>query len=102
MLANVDAQCVRSGFMNGVINDGWDIETANDMQIIAGKPGTNFVTKVLFIPLSNNGMRIVVSEAKVSDAGTDSEKAAPVTQTQPIQDKFEAAGAQMQATCGRR
>ncbi len=101
-LTNVNAQCVRSGFMNGLINDGWNIETTSDTQIIAGKPGTDFEAKVLFIPMSSNGMRVVVSEAQVSDPGAAFDKGTLVTQNQPIEDKFEVAGDRLQASCGRR
>jgi hypothetical protein len=116
-LTNIDAQCVRSTILNGFVNKGLMIRTSSDTQIIAGKTSENFAANVLlgtrfagapedritalFIPQQENGLRVVISEQYVSNAGTGFEMSTPVRQSQLVQEQFEAIQGRAQMRCGR-
>jgi len=116
-LSNVDVQCVRSGFLNLLVNQRFAVKSATDLQIVAGKVTDNFSAAlllgtqfsgapedritILFVPLADSGLRVIVSEQYVSNAGTGFEKPTPIGQTQIVQNQFETAGQQIQMGCGR-
>lgn len=111
-LANVDAQCVRSAVLTSLVDQGYMVRSATDAQVVAGRPalggsGAAFLgtqgeerrVTVLFIPVADNGMRVVVNEAFVSNAGSGFERATPIY---PGQGAFSTSGGSTQAMCARR
>ena len=117
-LTNVRPECVRSAFMNLLVNNGYTIRTCTDTQIIAGKTTQNVAASlllstrlsgppeervtILFIPQSApDTLRVVVSGAYVSNQGTAFEKVQPVRGSQTEQDQFMAAKSRIEAECHR-
>lgn len=115
-LRSVRGDCVRSGFLNEFVNQGYSIHSSNDTQLVAGRRtkkfgatiayGTKFggapeerVT-VLFIPQGEpETIRVVVTAAYVSNQGTAFEKITPVQPTQMDQDKFTEAKTRIEYAC---
>lgn len=110
-LANVDAQCVRSAVLTSLVDQGYVVRSSTDTQVVAGRPALGGVyapllgtqdeerrVTVLFIPLSDSGMRVVINEAFVSNAGSGFERVSPIY---PGQGAFSTSGGGTQAMCGR-
>jgi hypothetical protein len=113
-LTNVDASCVRSVFLNALVNQQFSVRSASDFQIIAGKErrddvGFLYSTRgygfpedritALLIQTPPNGLRIVVSESIVSNPGTAFERTNPISQTQDIQNQFASYTQRFQSQC---
>lgn len=115
-LSNVRAECVRSAFLNLLVNNGYTIRTSTDTQIIAGKTTQNMAASlllstqfsgppeeritVLFIPQpTGDALRVVVSGAYVSNQGTGFEKVQPIRGSQMDQNQFMAAKPRIEAEC---
>lgn len=112
MLVNVDAQCVRSVVLTTLVDQGYMVRSSTDSQIVAGRPalgggaatflgtqGEERRVTVLFIPQADNGMRVVINEAFVSNAGSGFERTTPIY---PGQGAFSTSGGGTQAMCARR
>lgn len=109
---NVDAACVRSTVLGGLVNEGYMVRTTTDAQIVAERPSlggaavflgtTQDVRRVTitFIPMAG-GVRLVANEALVANAGTGFENVTPVYPTQEMQARFAGNGSRVQAMCGR-
>ena len=95
---NVDAACIRNTVLNGLIDQGYQIRTTNDNQIIAGRVSENLAMNlffstgfsgnpeervtIMFIPQpTTKALRIVVTRAIVSNQGTAFEKVHPIQGT---------------------
>lgn len=110
-LNNVDPGCVRGLILNSLIDQGFTVRSSTDNQIVAGRPAlgggvlgalapTNErrVT-ILFIPLPDSAMRVVVSESLVDNAGSGFERVTPVY---PGNGQYSSIGQNTQAQCARR
>lgn len=116
-LTAVDASCVRAALLNKLVNDQWMVRSTTDTQIVAGKESqnatANFLLRTdlggrpedrvtfLLIALPGDGMRVVVSEQFVSNAGTGFEKVTPIPHAQAVQDRFEMTGLEIQQDCAK-
>ena len=104
-LSNVRIECVRSGFLNLLVNMGHAIRTSTDTQIVAGKTTQNVAASVLlstrlsgppeervtilFIPQSTpDTLRVVLSAGYVSNQGTAFESVQPIRGSQAEQDQL--------------
>ena len=102
-LVGVRADCVRSAWLNFLVNDGYSIQKTSDTQIVAGRRTDNFAltlllgtelsgapeerVTVLFIPQgAPDSLRVVVSIAYVSNQGTAFENIQPGRETQTDQE----------------
>jgi hypothetical protein len=109
-LTNVDAQCVRSLILANLTDQGFVVRSATDNQVIAGRPQIGGAlgalvaptdehrVTVLMIPMGE-GMRVVISEAFVSRAGSGFETSSPIY---PGQGSFSMTGQGAQVQCTRR
>lgn len=115
--ANVDAVCVRGFLLNATVNDRWTIVTSSDNQIVAEKESEDVAARILlstrfsgapkerimmlFIPLPSDGLRVVVSQEYVSNAGTGFEKKIPVQGSQMVQDQFSLITPRLETECAK-
>jgi len=116
-VSNVNANCVQNTFLNGLINEGYQIRSTSENQIVAGKVSQNFATNlffstgfsgspeeritIMFIPQpTTNGLRIILSGAIVSNQGTAFEKTYPIQATADDQRQMEAMGRRIMAGGG--
>ncbi|MCH8039367.1 MAG: hypothetical protein IH977_03370 [Nitrospinae bacterium] len=116
-LSGVRADCVRSGFLNILVNQGYAIHKTTDTQIVGGRRTKNFAAglflgtrfggdpeerlTVLFIPQGTpDTIRVVLtSAAYVSNQGTGFEKVHPIRGTQKDQDMFMVAKSRIEYKC---
>jgi len=110
-LTNVEAQCVRTALLNGLLDGGYMVRSSTDTQIVVGRPqlGESFGflaptderrSTFLIIPVGAN-VRVVMNEAYIHNAGSGFESASPILPVQGAQQPLDAIGARVQATCGR-
>lgn len=110
MLSNIDPQCVRSTALTSLVDQGYIVRSTNDSQIVADRPTLGAATAllaqgearrvtILFIPQADSGMRVVISEAFISNAGSGFERVTPIY---PGQGSFNTSGDNTQAMCARR
>jgi hypothetical protein len=118
MLSNVRPDCVKAGLLNAFINGGYKIESANDYQIVGGKPTTNTLAALMLgtrlnstveerftvtmAPQANSSdLRLVVDGAYVSNPGTAFEEKQPMKAGGAIQQQFVSAKARIESKCAK-
>jgi hypothetical protein len=108
-LTNVDPQCVRGLILASLVDQGFVVRSTTDSQIVADRsalgsagflaPNEQRRVSILFIPQANDTMRVVVSEALVSNANSGFERSTPVY---PGNGSYSMTGQNAQAQCARR
>ncbi len=114
---NVDVACVKAGFLNGLLNDGYTVRESTDTRIVVGRPSRNTMANVLLstgysgspeervivtMVTNGNDLRVVFEGAYVSNQGTAFEKVQPIGATQADQEKVEAMRARAERSCAKK
>lgn len=103
MLTNVKIDCVRSIFLNGLMNQGYTVQNASNTQVVAGKTAEDApywyytfyggapekrVTILFFTLDTPNAFRIVSSAAYVENPATASETVHAIQGTDADQEEL--------------
>lgn len=110
-LYNMDSRCVQSVLLNDMVDHGFQVRTATDLQLVFGRETKNAAAALflgtemtgppeerltfLFLQRPDGGLRIVLSGQYVSNQGTGFEHSNPVTPTANEQAQFVAASSRL-------